>query len=133
MKPKESQSHRPLAVYVSLSVLVAIISVSLTRHAIEADWSNPWVSVQFVIELVILGVPSLFVFLGKSWARWLLVFYAVGGCFVSGSVLRQHLLQHANTWVFKFALINFCVVAALVGLFLPESTRWFHGDNDPPE
>ncbi len=132
MKPKVFQSGRPLVVYVSLGGLVAIISVSLVRHAIEADWANPWVWVQFAIELVVLGVPLFFAFLGKSWARWLLVFYAVGGWLVAGSALRQHLLLHANSWLFRFALINSCVVAALVGLFLPKSTRWFHGGKDAP-
>jgi hypothetical protein len=114
-----------MAVYVSLVVLVAIIGASLTRHAIGADWTNPLVCVQFVIELVMLGVPLFFVFLGKSWARWLLVLYALGGWCVAAPAVRQHLWLHAGSWLLTFTIVNVCIVAALVGLFLPASTHWF--------
>ena len=130
MKSTTVPFHRPWLVYVSLLVLVTITGASLTRHAIRADWSNPWVCVQFVIELVILGVPLLFIFQGRGWARWLLVAYAVGGWCLSAHIVRQHLWQHDGSWLLTSALINLCVVAALVGLFLPASAQWFRGGSN---
>lgn len=130
VKPTTVRSHRPLAVYVSLIVLVTLIGAFLTRHAIRADWANPLICVQFVIELGILGVPLLFVFLAKGWARWLLVVDAVGGWCVSAPMVRYHLWLHAGSWLFMYALISLCVVAALVGLFLPTSAQWFRGGSN---
>lgn len=119
MEPTKVRLRRPLAVYASLIVLVSVIGASLTRHAIRGSWAN------FVIELVILGVPLLFIFLGKGWARWLLVLDAVGGWCSSVPIVKQHLWVHARSWLFTYALISLCVVAALVGLFLPASALWF--------
>ena len=127
MQPTTVRLNRPLAVYVSLIVLVTIIGASLVRSAIRADWANPFVWVQFVIEVVILGVPLLVIFLGKDWGRWLLVVYAVGGFCVSVPAVLQHLKFRAGSWLFTYALLNLCILVALVGLFVPTSTRWFRG------
>lgn len=121
------RSHRPLSVYVSLIVLTALTAAFLTRHAIRADWTNPLICVQIAIESGILGVPLLLIFLGKGWARWLLVVEAIAGWCVSASLVRYHLWLHAVLWLFTYALISVCVLATLVALFLPKSAQWFRG------
>ena len=124
MKPTTARLHRPLAVYASLIVLASIIGASLTRHAVRSAWAN------FVFEFVILGVPLFLIFLGKGWARWLLLLDAVGGWCVSAPIVRQHLWVHARSWLFAYALTSLCVVVALVLLFLPASAQWFRGGSN---
>ena len=130
MKPTSVRIPRPLVVYVSLVVLGSMVGALLSLHIIRADWANPLVWLQLVIELGLLGVPLLFAFLGKGWARWLLVFDALVGWCMSVSLVRYHLWLHASSWLITYVLISLCVVAALVGLFLPTSAQWFRGGHN---
>jgi len=128
MNAANHRGSRPFAVQIALLLLLAITGTSLVRGAFRADWNNPFVYIQYVIELVMLGVPIWFVLRRKNWARWLLVAYGVGGFCVSLPQVIQHLNASRTSWLVTYALLNVVVVAALVALFLPSASQWFRGD-----
>jgi hypothetical protein len=118
--------RRPVAIWVALSVLFVAFGMSIVPRAMRADWNKPLVWVYFATEILMLAVPLVFVFLGREWARWLLAVYALGGLCLAVPLIIHH--QHAASWLFTFGLENVVVLAALIGLFLPSSTKWFRGE-----
>jgi hypothetical protein len=128
MNAATHRSSHPFAVQIALLLLLAVISTSLVRSALRADWSSPFIYIKYVIELTMLGVPMWFAFRRKNWARWLLVAYGVGGFCVSLPRVIQHFNANTTSWLVTYALVNTVVVAALVALFLPSASEWFRAD-----
>jgi hypothetical protein len=128
MNAATHRGSHPFAVQIALLLLLAIISTSLVRGALSADWNSPFIYIKYVIELIMLGVPMWFVFRRKNWARWLLVAYGVGGICLSLPQVIQHFHANTTSWLVTYALLNVVVVSALVALFLPSASQWFWGD-----
>lgn len=119
-------TRRPIAIWVALSALLLTVGTSIVRRAMRLDWNNPLVEVKVAAEVIMLSVPIVFIFRGRGWARWVLVAYAVGGFCVSVPKLIQH--QNVTSWLLGSGLKNAVVLTALIGLFLPSSTKWFRGE-----
>ena len=120
------QARRPMAIWAALSALLLEVGISLVRRAMRSNWNNPLVYVQVATEIIMLSVPIIFIYLGRSWARWLLAAYAFGGICLSVPKLLQY--RGDTSWLLGYGLSNAVVLAALIGLFLPSSTKWFRGE-----
>ena len=112
-------ARRPIAIWAALLGFFVMFGGSLVRAAMRADWNNSLVYIRFATEIIMVFVPLLFIFVGRGWARWLLAGYAF-----SGLILIVSKLNHPS-WSTAFWLKNAVVVGALIGLFLPSSTKWF--------
>lgn len=124
------QSSRPLAVDLSLIILLVSFAVSFIPQLVHADWTVFLVYVKFGIHLLVLAIPLWFVARGKNWARWLLVAYAVAGIsFALPHIIRTYQAQSVPIIV-TFCLRNLIVLGALVALFLPSSSKWFRSNTD---
>src|SRR5262245_40830861 len=77
MNTSPSQTARPLSVQAALAVLVFVIGIDFVWSAARANWGILFTYLQFGIAIIMIGVPLLFVFRGKNWARWLLVVMAI--------------------------------------------------------
>lgn len=127
MSSTTPRSPRPSAVNFAIIILLVSTGWSLARHAVRADWGNPFVYIQFGCELVMLYIPLWFIFRGKNWARWIMVAWAVGGICVSLSSLMQNLHAGSASWIVTHYWRSLAEVVALFALFLHSSNQWFRG------
>lgn len=130
MEVTTRRESRPLAVKISLAILLCGAAVAIIPPALYGNWNSPLVYVKFGSEFVMLLLPLWFIFRGRNWARWLLVAFAFGGLCVSLPQLMRHLEAHSGSWMVTYVWRNLIVVAALVALFLPKSNRWFRRDEN---
>lgn len=128
MNTTTQRGTRPLAVNLSLIILLVTFGVSLAPRLARANWSDLLVWVKYGSEIIMLLLPLWFVFRGKNWARWFIVALAfVGFCLGLPQLIRLF-QEHSVWWVVNYRLLNLIQWVALVALFHPSTSEWFLRD-----
>ena len=115
---------RPLAVKIAVGLLAASCGIDLVLktiwyHSHHSDDSDFYVSLAVVFT--ILSLLLYFLFRGRNWARWVVLFMFIIGIILS---LVLHVQRHSGLY-FIYLLMN---TVAIVALFRSPSSQWFRGE-----
>jgi hypothetical protein len=116
---------RPVAVKFAFILLALNTSLGFTMSLIYIPRGNLFLEVSSIGFLIIYVIPLWFLFLGKNWARWLVVILTFCGICHSFFFWVWH---HQTFSVFEtvwFWLVNLSDIITVIALFHPSSNRWF--------